>query len=630
VRIESVVKSFGGSSVLTGASLVLKPGERAALVGPNGSGKSTLLKIAAGLEDSDSGRVVLPTGAVVGYLPQDASVQPGLTLHDEVLSAVADVLQIEDELRQLEQRMQHSSPDHDALVHQQAELRETFERRGGYAIEAEVGRVLAGLGFALTDRDRKTEEFSGGWQMRIALARLLLGRPDVLLLDEPTNHLDLAATEWLEDYVKSSRATMLIVSHDRYFLDSVIQRVFELREGRIETFPAGNYSTYRAERARRDEAVGLIAQRQQEEIERVEAYIRRYKEGNRATMAKSREKMLARLEAQRVSVARQDRVVRFVFPTCPPSGREVMMLGRARRAYGERVVLEDVSLVIERGERVALIGPNGAGKSTLLRLLAGRDRPSRGSAALGIGVRPAYFAQDQSEHLDAGNTAFDEVYQAAPAAWDIQAVRDLLGRFLFSGDDQFKPVSALSGGERSRVALAKLLLRPSNLLLLDEPTNHLDIATRERLEDTLAAYPGTLVIATHDRYLVNRLANKVIEVANGGIRVYPGTYSDFLRAKAAGAAPPQPTEQPRSRVPQQQQQQDPAARRRLAADLREAERQVTEAEERLRAVEAHLADPASFQGDFGTLAKEHAALQTQVATLTERWAALAEAAEGAA
>jgi ATP-binding cassette, subfamily F, member 3 len=629
LRIETLTKDYGGQRVLDGASLVLKSGERAALVGANGSGKSTLLKIAAGLEDADAGRVVLTSANVVGYLPQDASVQPGRSLHDEVLSAVADLLAIEEQLRALEERLQERGADHEALAHEHAELQETFERRGGYAIEAEVGRVLAGLGFAGTDRDRKTQEFSGGWQMRIALARLLLARPDVLLLDEPTNHLDLAATEWLEDYVKASRATMLIVSHDRYLLDSVVQRVFELRQGKIETFPAGNYSTYRIERHRRDEAVGVIAQRQQEEIERVEAYIRRYKEGNRATMAKSREKMLARLEAQRVSAPRQERVVRFTFPSCPPSGREVITLGKARRAYAERVVLDDVSLILERGDKVALIGPNGAGKSTLLRLLAGRDRPTRGSASLGVGVRPAYFAQDQSDHLDPANTAFDEVYQAAPASWDVQAVRDLLGRFLFSGEEQFKPIAGLSGGERSRVALAKLLLRPSNLLLLDEPTNHLDIATRERLEDTLSGYPGTLVVATHDRYLVNRLATKVIEVADGGIRVYPGTYADFLRAKAAIVPEPVVVEAPPPR-PRLQQTPDPAARRRLAADLREAERQVTQAEERLREVEAALSNPAEFTGDLGTLAKEHATLQQQVALLTERWAELAETAGGAA
>jgi ATP-binding cassette, subfamily F, member 3 len=634
LRLEHLRKDYGGQRVLDDVSLALKPGERAALVAPNGAGKSTLLKIAAGLEDPDAGRVILPPATVVGYLAQDAGVQPGRSLHDEVLSAVSDLLAIEESMRGLEQQISSTRDDGlDELVHQHAQLQEEFERRGGYAIEAEIGRVLSGLGFTERDRDRSTQEFSGGWQMRIALARLLLGRPDVLLLDEPTNHLDLAATEWLEEYVKASRATMLIVSHDRYFLDSVVQRVFELRQGRIETFPPGNYSAYRIERERRDEALQDIAERQQEEIERVEAYIRRYKEGNRATMAKSREKMLARLEAQRVAAPRAERVVKFTFPACPPSGREVVTLARVRRAYGERTVLEDVSLVIERGERVALIGPNGAGKSTLLRLLAGRDRPTRGSASLGVGVRPAYFAQDQAEHLDPANTIFDEVYQAAPASWDIQAVRDLLGRFLFSGEEQFKSVATLSGGERSRVALAKLLLRANNLLLLDEPTNHLDIATRERLEETLSAYQGTLVVATHDRYLVNRLATRVIEVAAGGVRSYPGTYADYVRAKAAAAAAAAAaaTESatPRTSAPSRAEQ-DPAARRRLAADLREAERQVTAAEDRLRAVEAALSDPASYAGDLGALAHEHAALREQVDTLTARWAELAEAAEGAA
>ena len=539
---------------------------------------------------------------------------------------MSDVLSIEERLRSLEASISAGSEQLEDLVHEHGALQEEFERRGGYAIEAEIGRVLNGLGFTEQDRQRQTQEFSGGWQMRIALARLLLGRPDVLLLDEPTNHLDLAATEWLEDYVKTSHATQLIVSHDRYFMDAVVQRVFELRHGEIETFPAGNYSVYRVERARRDESLQDTAQRQQEEIERVEAYIRRYKEGNRATMAKSREKMLARLEAQRVEAPRADRLVRFTFPACPPSGREVMTLSHVDRAYAKHLVLHDVSLVIERGERVALIGPNGAGKSTLLRLLAGKDRPTRGSASHGVGVRPAYFAQDQAEHLDATNTIFDEVYQAAPASWDIQAVRDLLGRFLFSGEDHFKSVGTLSGGERSRVALAKLLLRPNNLLLLDEPTNHLDIATRERLEDTLGAYTGTLVIATHDRYLVDRLATKVIEVADTGVRMYPGTYADYHRAKAKAAQfatveePPPP---PKPRV----QTEDPVARRRQAADLREAERAVTLAEERLRAVEATLSNPLAYDGDLAELAAEHARLQSEVETLTERWA---EVADGAA
>src|SRR5436305_9660094 len=291
LRVANIVKDYGGQRVLDDASLVLTPGERAALVAPNGAGKSTLLKIAASLEEADSGRVLIPAGSVVGYLAQDAGVEPGRTLHDEGWSAVSDLLALEEAMRSLENDISAAKTEIEPLVHRHAELQEQFERRGGYAIESEIGRVLGGLGFSEADRARQTQEFSGGWQMRIALARLLLGRPDVLLLDEPTNHLDLAATEWLEDYVKASRATLLIVSHDRYFLDAVVQRVFELRAGSIETFPAGNYSAYRLERARRDEAQQDVAQRQQEAIERVEAYIRRYKEGNRATMGKSRGKM---------------------------------------------------------------------------------------------------------------------------------------------------------------------------------------------------------------------------------------------------------------------------------------------------------------------------------------------------
>ena len=627
LRIDHLVKDYGGQRVLDGASLALRPGERAALVGANGAGKSTLLKIVAGLEEADRGQIRLPPGQVVAYLPQDASVQPGRTLHDEVLSAVADLLAIEEQLRSLEQRIQRADEPLEPLVDQHAHLQEEFERRGGYAIEAEVGRVLSGLGFLLSDGSRMTHEFSGGWQMRIALARLLLARPDVLLLDEPTNHLDLAATEWLEGYVKGSRASMLITSHDRFFLDAVVQRVFELRGGKVEVF-VGNYSAYRVERERRDQQLSDIAERQQEEIERVEAYIRRYKEGNRATMAKSREKLLARLEAERIAGPRSDRAVRFTFPAGPPSGREVLLLAHACRSYDDRVVLEDVSLTIERGQRVALIGPNGAGKSTLLRVLAGRDRPNRGTARLGVGVRPAYFAQDQAEHLDPGNSVFEEVYDAAPASWDVQAVRDLLGRFLFSGEEQFKPVSGLSGGERSRVALAKLLLRPSNLLLLDEPTNHLDIATRERLEETLSGYPGTLVFATHDRYLVNRLATRVFEVADRAVRVYDGGFAEYQRAKAARVAEPAaaPTElvAPRKPEPARPAAADPREQRRRAAELRDAERLVTEAEARLKAIESALSDPSSHTSDdLHALSQEYAMLKAEVDDLMERWLELA-------
>jgi ATP-binding cassette subfamily F protein 3 len=630
VRADGLVKEYGGRRVLDGASLRLKPGERVALVGANGTGKTTLLRILAGLEPPDVGRVTLARGAVRGYLAQDPDLASDRTLHDEVLGAVADLHDIEQELRALERQIDELDLDEaelEQVVHRHAELQEQFERRGGYAIEAEVGRVLAGLGFPDSDRDRPTAEFSGGWRMRIALARLLLARPDVLLMDEPTNHLDLAATEWLESYVKAASSIELIVSHDRYFLDAVAERVLELRDGRLESF-AGNYSAYRLERARRDAALEDQADRQQEEIERVEAYIRRYKEGNRATMAKSREKLLARLEAERISAPRARRNVRFRFPACQPSGREVLTFRHVDRDYGERRVLHDLSLTIERGERLALIGPNGAGKSTLLRLMAGVDRPTRGTIAHGVGVRPAYFAQDQAELLDPDNTVFDEVYEAAPASWDIQDVRDLLGRFLFTGDGQFAPVAGLSGGERSRVALAKLLLRPSNLLLLDEPTNHLDIATRERLEETLSGYTGTLVFATHDRYLVDRLATQVVEVDAGGVEVYVGNYSAYRRAKDAAAAALVVETAPMRRIEPARANGDQRAQRRLAAEVRELERQVNEADARRLAIEQQLSAPAALDADtLQRLAHEHAALSAEVAVLTERW--LEKSEEGA-
>jgi len=636
VRAEGIVKEFAGRRVLDGASLMLRSGERVALVGANGTGKSTLLKILAGAEDADEGRVLAPRSAVLAYLPQDASVQPGRTVYDEVLSAVADLLAVERDMRAVEARIDQpdvTEAELETLVHRHAELQEQFERRGGYAIEAEVGRVLAGLGFAEEDRCRPTGEFSGGWQMRIALARLLLARPDVLLMDEPTNHLDVAATEWLEGYVKSSRTTMLVVSHDRYFLDAVVQRVLDLRDGRIESFN-GNYSVYRVERARRDEALQETAERQQAEIERIEAYIRRYKEGNRATMAKSREKMLARLEAERIDAPRRQRSVRFTFPPCPPSGREVVLLSHMWKSYGEREVLRDVTLTIERGDRVALIGPNGAGKSTLLRLVAARERPTRGTATQGVGVRLAYFAQDQSAHLNAANTVFEEVFDAAPASWDTQSVRDLLGRFLFSGETQFAPIAGLSGGERSRVALATLLLRPSNLLLLDEPTNHLDVATRERLEETLADYPGTLVFATHDRFLVDRLATRVVEVSDTHAGVYEGNYTAYRRAKAAqmaqvAVAATAPAVAAARGTPEERVGRDPREQRRLTASLRDLERQVAEAEARLGDVEARLSDAAAYEpSEIRSLSEEHASLSVALVELTQRWAEAAQAVSG--
>jgi ATP-binding cassette, subfamily F, member 3 len=537
LRVEDLRKHYGGQRVLDGASLVLKPGERGALVAPNGAGKSTLLKIIAGLEEADSGRVVLPPGSVVGYLAQDAGVRPGRSLHDEVLSAVADLLSIEEQMRAIERQIEQpgAEAELEALVQRHAELQERFERRGGYAIEAEVGRVLSGLGFSEADRDRPTHEFSGGWQMRIALGKLLLGRPDVLLLDEPTNHLDLAACEWLEGYLAEYPGLILVVSHDRYFLDRVTTRTIELDNG-VATDYRGNYSYYLAESARRRAEHKAAYERQQKYIARQLAFINATKaNAARAALAKSRERALEKLERIPAPKAAPPRItVKLASGKRAPE--RVLTADGLHKSFGDHAVLRGLSLEINRGDRIALVGPNGAGKSTLLRLLAGLDQPDRGQVTLADEVRVGYFAQDQSQTLDERRTVVDEVLAHAPAGWGVESVRGLLARFLFTQEDVFKVIGALSGGEKSRLSLAKLLLQPRQLLLLDEPTNHLDVPSKDELEKALNDYAGALIFSSHDRFLLDRVATKVAELEDGRLKLYHGGWTAYRAAK--GELPP--------------------------------------------------------------------------------------------
>ena len=514
LQVTSVTKYFGGDAVLEGASLELRPGERLALVGPNGAGKSTLLRIILGEVEPDSGQVRLAPGRSIAYLPQDAGVTPGRALYDEMLALFADVVALEAEQRRVEEEMARVDPNSPrvmSLAEEHAELHAEFDRRGGYTLEAEIGRVLHGLGFSQDDYRKRVEHFSGGWQMRIALARLLLQRPDMLLLDEPTNHLDLRATEWLEGYLRQYKGAVIVVSHDRYFLDVVATRTVELEGGRLVEYP-GNYSFYVREKDRRRTALEAAFQRQQNYLNRQQAWIDRFHaDKRRSSQTKSREKLLDKME--RVDApGRSGRAIGFRFPSSTPSGRKVFDLQNAGQAYGGKWVFQGLDLLIERGDRVALVGPNGAGKSTLLRVLAAVEKPAEGAVVVGANVLRAYYAQDQSETLNDDNTVLDEIYSIAPRDWSVQDVRTMLGRFLFSGDDVYKPIGVLSGGERSRLALARMLLRASNVLLLDEPTNHLDVSARETLEAALADYPGTLVLASHDRYLMDKLANKVVEM----------------------------------------------------------------------------------------------------------------------
>ena len=535
LRILNLKKAYGGHEVLKAVSFEVADRDKVALVGANGAGKSSLLKIVAGVLDADEGTVKVQGEAEIAYLPQDAGVRSGRTLWNEMLSSFPELQLAQAELSTIENDIADAAAEGDGdrlqeLIDRQGVLLEEFERLGGYTIEAEVAKVLAGLGFTSTDRDKPTEAFSGGWQMRIALAKMLVRKPGLLLLDEPTNPLDLAACEWLEGYLAEYPGMIVVVSHDRYFLDRVTSRSIELDAG-VATDYRGNYTFYLAESARRRAEYKAAYDRQQKYIARQVAFINATRaNAARAALAKSRERALEKLER--------------LAPPKPEAARITVRLATGRRApervltadglsksYDKHPVLRNLSLNVDRGDRIALVGPNGAGKSTLLRLLAGIDTPDKGKIVLGDDVTVGYYAQDQSQTLDETRSVVDEVLAHAPAGWGIESVRGLLARFLFTQDDVFKLIGALSGGEKSRLSLAKLLLQPRQLLLLDEPTNHLDVPSKDELEKALNDYAGAVIFSSHDRFLLDRVATKVAELDEGKLRLYHGGWTAYREAK---------------------------------------------------------------------------------------------------
>ncbi len=511
---DSVSKSFGPLDVLDDVSFIVGDGEHAGLVGPNGAGKSTLLRIIAGLETPDRGTAGSRGGGSLGYLRQDAGLNDAHTLLDELWEAFPEPIAVQAQLDEVAARIERGDGDLDALIEQQGALFEEFDRLDGYRVEERIGRVLAGLGFDPDDRTKRCGEFSGGWRMRIALAKVLVRRPDHMLLDEPTNHLDASARDWLAEDLTTYRGTLLVVTHDGDFLDRVANRIVELRDAEVETY-SGNYSDYQRQKAERLNQQSQAAARQEREVARQERFIERFRaKSSKATQVKSREKALARIE--RINAPqRNEREVRFQLKSAGRTELEVLVVEHLGHAYDDgEVVLIDVNLVVERGDKVVLTGPNGSGKSTLLRAIAGEIEPSEGSVRWAERAVPGYYDQHQDEVLDRSRTVLDEVRSVAGNEAD-GALRGVLGRFLFTGDDVFKPISVLSGGERSRVALAKFLIRPSNVLLLDEPTNHLDVGTRRRLIDALEAFDGTIICASHDPAILERVATRVFEVRDG-------------------------------------------------------------------------------------------------------------------
>ncbi|RPJ83746.1 MAG: ABC transporter ATP-binding protein, partial [Acidobacteria bacterium] len=531
IQLVSLTKAFGDRVLFDQVTWQIGDRDRVGLTGPNGAGKTTLLRMLAGFEELDGGQIVKPVGLKVGYLPQDGLTHAGRTLYEEASLAFEETLAVKTEIESLEARLGDPSvedSEHEAMLVRYADLQDRFRLAEGYSIDLKIATVLGGLGFGPADFSRPTETFSGGWQMRIALAKLLLFQPNLLLLDEPTNHLDLDARNWLEQYLASYPHAVILVSHDRYFLDAVVTRIAEVNLRTLTDY-TGNYSTYLVESQARLARLRQGKKEQDEEVARMRMFIDRFRyKATKAAQVQSRVKMLEKVVP--IEVPPERKRVHFTFPSCAKSGRMVFDLKHVRKAYGDIVVFKGLSLHVERGDRIALVGRNGSGKSTLMRMLSGEDAPDAGTRNEGHQVVIQYFAQDEATRLDPSLTVYETLSSGSPIHM-VPQIRNILGGFLFSGDDVYKRVSVLSGGERTRLAVAKMLLYPSNTLLLDEPTNHLDLDSKDVLLEALEDYGGTLVFVSHDRYFIDKLANRVVDVGGGEGVSYPGTYEEFLWRK---------------------------------------------------------------------------------------------------
>jgi ATP-binding cassette subfamily F protein 3 len=593
LQLTGAGKRFGHKLLFDGLDWLITPKERTGLVGGNGTGKSTLLKVISGIEPLDYGTMSAMKGIRLGYLPQDGLSVSGRSVFAECLSVFADVKDLELELEELTGKMSELDPasdEYQAVADRFERVDTEFRARDGYVIEAQVGSVLAGLGFRKEDWTRQTEEFSGGWQMRIALAKLLLEKPNVLLLDEPTNHLDLEARNWLESYLTNYEFAYVLISHDRYFLDVTVKKIAEIWNKKVQ-FYTGGYEKYRAQKAERLAQLEAAYKNQQDKIQQLEAFINRFRyQATKAKQVQSRIKELEKID--RIELPPEEKTIHFTFPQPKPSGRVVAEFKNVAKSYGPKQVFAGVNFTIERSDRIALAGVNGAGKSTLIKLLAGTEALSAGEYTLGHNVEPDYFAQDQYKELDTNARVLDDLGDAAPRSTQTE-LRNLLGCFLFSEDDVFKRIGVLSGGERNRYALARMLLHPSNFLLLDEPTNHLDMRAKDVLLEALEKFSGTIVFVSHDRYFIEHLATRVFEIGEGEVRVFPGDYEDYLWRKQGGAeqTPPlgdvlvgTPPAEPIS-IPQPQ----PASLKRInPIKLKQMQDHASELEARIAGLEAEI------------------------------------------
>ena len=634
ISLTDVHVTLGGREILKGVDLNIREKERLAIVGPNGCGKSTLLKVIAKLESADSGAVNYPSKITIGYLPQEADLAESHSVESELLRAFEEVQDALAEMTEMEHQMAHLAPDlpeYARLLKRYAEASHTVEHREGYSLEAKVRRVAAGLGFRPQDMSRPCREFSGGWQMRILLARLLLRQVDVLLLDEPTNHLDLESMLWLEEWIRTCDRTVVMVSHERAFMDRLVDRIVCLEMGKADVY-RGDYSHYVEQSTLKREALWKAYAEQQREIAAAEAFIRKFRyNAARAPLVQSRIKQLQKIE--RIEPPFHPTAIHFDFPPAPPSYRDVVVLRDLGHAYGDHRVFSGANLTIARGEKIGLVGVNGAGKSTLLRILAGREKPAEGQCILGRKVELAYFAQYDAETLTSDQTLLDAIEAAAPPG-EASRARDVLGAFLFTGDDVEKPLNALSGGERTRFRLAQMLFSPANSLLLDEPTNHLDVTSRATVEEALQSYTGTVIVVSHDRVFMDKVTHRIIEIENGRVIVYPGKYGDYLAHKQMllahemGSPEAVSAEAVEQNTAKEQRRLERERQKALSRRIRSVERKIEAIEQEIHKQEARLADlnrrmgtpaVASDYGKLAPLSEEHRQLTEHLRQNVERW-----------
>ena len=631
LQVKDLHFSIADRRLLTGVNLTIQPGKRAALIGPNGAGKTTLLRILIGEIEYDSGNITKPKEYRIGYLPQEEVVGGSDPVLTSVLQARVELTELERKIKNLHHALEESGSDQAALLRQVDKLQQRYESLGGYQVEALAKKILSGLGFREADFSRPLSEFSGGWQMRSLLARLLIQEPDLLLLDEPTNHLDLPSLEWLENYLFSFKGSIVIVSHDRFFIDRLAQEIFHLNRGKL-THYSGNYHFYEKKREEQEALLRKKWEEQTRERQRQERFINRFRyKDSKATQVQSRIKQLEKMADIELPEP-EPPALNFQLEVGEKSYREVLKMGDMWFRYEEEWVLRGVNLDIYRGDKLALVGPNGAGKTTLTRVMAGQFKPRKGTSLAGARVHAGYYAQHQVDALDLERTVYDEV-AATVATTLVPRIRDVLGIFQLRGEDVNKKIKYLSGGEKARVSLAKILLSPVNFLIMDEPTNHLDQGSREALEKALSCYEGTLVLISHDRYFLDKIVNRVVEIQDGTVEEYHGNYTYYLEKRQHRAQTPPAKGEPVSaisdaRLRKEQKRQEAEARQavskersRLSRLIETLERQIDELEIRKVEIEAKMARPETYDDGELTvsLQKEYAQIKKDLGANYNQW-----------